>query len=75
VTSPGAICTISFINDSVIKSLPPQKADSEGAAYWSWRPKDKDIELTEGSWTVEARATINGQAKTARDIIPLSVSP
>lgn len=72
VTSPGATCTISFSKDGVTKSLPVQGTDKEGAAYWSWQLQD--LKLTEGSWTITAKATLNGSTKTATDPNKLEIA-
>ncbi len=73
ITSPGASCTITFTMDGVIKTLDAKTADSQGAAYWNW-----DIisaGFTEGSWTINATATSDGQSKTVKDPLVLQVGP
>jgi hypothetical protein len=70
-TTSGASCTIVFTNGSVIKSLPPETTDSGGSAYWTW--KLQDIGLTEGTWKVQAKATLGSQTKTANDLMDLVV--
>lgn len=72
-TTPGATCTISFIKDSVTKSLEARTADSNGAAYWDW--KLQDIGLTAGTWKIQAISSLNGQTKSASDALDLTVSP
>jgi hypothetical protein len=71
-TTPGASCQISFTKDGVTKSLGAQTADANGATYWNW--KLQDIGLTEGTWGVQASATLNGQTKTASDAMDLVVA-
>jgi cytoskeletal protein RodZ len=70
-TTPGASCQIQFTKAGVTKSLESQVADPTGATYWSWDVKDSG--LTAGSWKVSAVATLNGQTKTADDVIPLEI--
>ena len=71
VTTPGATCTIVFTKGGTSKSLPSQKTDQGGAAYWTW--KLQDIGLTTGEWKVEAKATLNGKTMSAQDSINLEV--
>lgn len=73
VTSPGASCQIFFTKDSETKSLPMQTTDRGGVAYWTWKPKD--ISLSAGTWSVEAKATAGNQTKSASDSISLEVQP
>lgn len=70
-TTPGASCEIIFSKDGIIKKLPAQTTDKAGAAYWTW--KLQAVGLTEGVWKVEAKATLNGQSKTAADPVALEV--
>jgi len=70
-TTPGASCTIIFTNGSTTRYLPAQTADKGGATYWTWDVKD--IGLTEGSWTIQAKATLGSQVKTASDQVNLQV--
>jgi len=72
-TTPGASCKITFSKDGVTKALAIETTDSGGAAYWSW--KLQDIGLATGSWSIQAVATLNGQTKTASDVMALEVSP
>jgi hypothetical protein len=51
--------------------LPPETTDSGGSAYWTW--KLQDIGLTEGTWKVQAKATLGSQTKTANDLMDLVV--
>ena len=71
-TTPGASCKISFTKDGVTKSLDAQTADANGATYWNW--KLQDIGLTEGTWKIQASATLSGQTKTASDAMDLVVA-
>jgi len=71
-TSPGATCQITFTSNGVTKSLASEQADSTGAAYWNnWTLQS--IGLTEGSWTITATATLNGQTSHVTDPINLKV--
>lgn len=71
VTTSGAICTISFTKSGVTKTLPSQTTDREGAAFWEWTPKQ--VGLSPGEWTIEAKANKSGQDKTAKDAEVLKV--
>lgn len=74
ITTPGAICNIAFNKDGVTKSLGTKVANGDGAAYWtSW--KLQDIGINEGSWSITATASLNGQNKSTSDSLPLKVSP
>ncbi len=72
-TTPGTTCMIEFTNQNgVVKSLQPQKTDSNGATYWNW-----DVDkagFTVGTWKIKVTATLNGQTSTAEDI-NLEVGP
>jgi hypothetical protein len=58
----------------VTKSLGSKTTDGDGAAYWtSW--KLQDVGLSEGSWSITATATLNGQSKSTTDSLSLQVSP
>ena len=72
-TTPGATCNIQFTKDGVTKKLEAQVADTNGVAYWTWDVKDAGFSA--GSWKVSAVAMLNGQTKTADDVIPLEVQP
>lgn len=74
-TTPGATCQITFTNtaDGTIRSLPAQTTDPGGTAIWNWSLKD--ISITEGTWKVQAVATLEGQTKTADDALNLEVKP
>ncbi|MEX0881679.1 MAG: hypothetical protein WDZ34_02305 [Candidatus Saccharimonadales bacterium] len=72
VTSPGATCVIQFTKSGVTKPLKPGVADSSGSVYWTWKPSD--IDLSPGSWTITAKATLGGQTKTSQDAIKLQIS-
>ena len=72
-TSPGASCTITFTKDGVTKSLPAQTTDRAGSTYWNnWSLQA--VGLTEGSWHIQAVATLNGQTKSVADAMNLEVS-
>jgi hypothetical protein len=71
-TTPGATCTIEFINGSQTYSLPVKVADSGGGVYWSWTPGS--IGLSAGTWHIMAIATLGSQTKTTNnDPLTLSV--
>jgi hypothetical protein len=71
-TTPGATCQIIFTKEGVTKSLPQKTTDAGGGAYWTWKPKD--VGLTEGSWSVQAKVTLGSQTDTFEDAQPLEVS-
>jgi len=71
-TSPGATCKIIFTKDGDMKTLPVATTDRGGAAYWNW--KLQDIGLTVGTWQIQAIASLNGQTKTALDVLDLVVA-
>lgn len=75
VTTPGASCTITFINTNgdITKTLPAQVTDRGGATYWNWQMQT--IGLTSGTWTIKATASLGNQTKTATDPMQLTVSP
>jgi hypothetical protein len=70
-TTPGATCYIRFTQGSTTTSLPAKKTNSDGAVYWSWDTKTAN--LTSGDWAITAIATLNGQTKTTKDNIPLTI--
>lgn len=72
-TTPGATCYIVFTKDSITNRLPDQVANSYGIAYWSWDIKQAG--MTQGSWQIQAIATLNGQTKSTLDTINLDVQP
>jgi cytoskeletal protein RodZ len=72
-TTPGATCQISFTYNGITKTLPAQTADSGGATYWTWTLQD--IGLTQGSWHIQATASLNGTTLTASDALTLEVQP
>ncbi len=74
-TTPGATCTITFTNtgNNAVKTLASQKTDSNGAVYWSW-----DINtagFSQGTWTIAATSSLNGQSLSAKDALNLEVLP
>lgn len=74
ITTPGAICNITFEKNGVTKSLGAKTTDGDGAAYWtSW--KLQDVGLSEGSWSITATASLNGQSKNTSDSLSFVVSP
>ena len=73
ITTSGASCTITFIKGSQTISLPKQETDAGGATYWTWKLQDYGI--TEGTWTIKAVATMNGQTVSADDPTGLVVTP
>jgi hypothetical protein len=70
-TTAGAVCYIQFTMGSTVKKLSAQTTGSNGATYWYWDVKDAG--LSQGSWTVTAIASLNGQTKSAADSQPLLV--
>ena len=71
ITTPGAKCYIKITKGSSAITLPSKTVDGSGSVYWE---RDvKDAGLTQGSWTVTAVATLNGQTQTTTDQIPPEV--
>ncbi len=70
-TTSGADCVITFTKDGVTKSLAKQATDSEGSTFWEWTPKQ--IGLSPGDWTIEARATLHADSKSSKDASALTV--
>lgn len=70
-TTPGATCSIKFTQDNIVKSLPTQTTDSNGATYWLWDIKQAG--LTSGTWEITAVSNLNGQSKTAQDPLALEI--
>lgn len=73
-TTPGASCTIIFTKNGVVRQLPAKVADSTGHATWSWNVGDSSINLSTGTWTISATATIGSKSATATYPIELKVS-
>jgi hypothetical protein len=72
LTTPGASCTITFTKDDAVKTLAAGTADSNGAVFWNkWDVKQAG--LTNGSWTINATATLGGQSKSTKDSLTLEV--
>ncbi|HET7060328.1 MAG TPA: hypothetical protein VFH99_03385 [Candidatus Saccharimonadales bacterium] len=71
-TTPGASCKIIFTKDGTTKELVSQTADANGSVYWNW--KLQDIDLSSGSWKIQAITSLNGQTKTASDAMDLVVT-
>lgn len=72
-TTPGASCYITFTMGSLIKKLGAQLADTNGAVYWDWDIKTAG--LSQGTWTINAVASLNGQTLSAQDSQNLEVQP
>lgn len=72
-TTPSAMCDIEFSMNGVTKSLGSKVADSGGAVYWTWTLQN--IGLTQGSWKITAKATLNDQTKSTTDSLNLEVQP
>lgn len=72
-TTPGAYCEITFTSGGITKYLQKKVTDSGGAAYWNnWSVQS--IGLTEGSWHIQAIASLNGQTKSSTDPMELIIS-
>jgi hypothetical protein len=71
-TTASAMCTIIFTKGNVTKSLPLQKADENGATYWTW--KLQSVGLTEGVWQVQAKATLGDKQEATGDLRDLEVA-
>lgn len=72
-TNPGATCTIRFVKDNTVKTLPAKIADSYGVVLWDWDVNKSGFEV--GSWQIIAVASGGGQEKTTTDSINLEVQP
>jgi len=72
-TSPGATCTITFMKDSVSKSLVVTTTNGDGTAYWNWTPQLAGLSV--GSWKITATATNGGQSTSVNDPKMLEVTP
>jgi hypothetical protein len=73
-TTAGAECFISFTNPAgIVKTLPVQKTDSNGATYWNWDVRQAGF--TVGTWKIKITATLNGQTQSAEDVQSLEVGP
>ena len=72
-TTPGASCYIKFTQGDVVRTLETLTTDRNGTASWVWDVKQSG--LTEGSWTITAVATLNGQTNSATDALKLEVQP
>lgn len=70
-TTPGATCVISFSQNNITKSLPPEVTNSNGASYWTWHLQD--IGLTVGYWSITATATLNGKSASTGDTLKLYI--
>jgi len=72
-TTTGATCQIVLTQGDLVKSLAAQTTDRGGVAYWTWTPKE--VGLSSGNWSVQAKATLGSQVKTADDAINLVIVP
>ena len=71
-TTPGATCQIFFTKNGVTKSLPAEKADASGTAFWdNWTLQS--IDLTAGTWHISAVASNGSKTAMADDQIPFVV--
>lgn len=70
-TTPGATCYIEFAQGGTIRRLAAQTVDSSGSTYWNWNINDAQI--TSGSWTITAVASLNGKTLTDKDSMTLDV--
>lgn len=70
-TSAGVKCKISFSQGGVTKSLEEKTTGADGAAYWTWQPRD--ISLSSGSWQITATASANNKSSTGTDGRPLVI--
>lgn len=73
LTSAGAKCSVTFTKDGVTKTLDQKTTDTDGAAYWTWKPQD--LGLTAGSWQISATAQTNGKSATTIDGRNLVIQP
>lgn len=71
LTTPSAICDITFTKDGIVKSLGKKTTDGNGVAFWSW--KLQDAGLTQGNWDVSATASSTDQSKTTKDPVKFEV--
>lgn len=73
VVQQSVSCNISFTKNGVTKSLGAQTAGSNGIVAWRWSLQGLD--LTQGSWTIKATATLGQQSLSTNDPILLDVQP
>ena len=71
-TNAGATCELSFTNGSDVKVLGPNVVGSDGTIDWEWRLKD--IQLTTGTWQIQATAKLNDKTASTMDPIKLEIS-
>lgn len=75
-TTPGAQCTITFTSTAdprIVKTLAPGIADSSGSVFWNnWDIKQAGF--TNGTWLINATATLNGKTLTTPDKTNFEVS-
>lgn len=72
-TTPAVKCNMTFTKDGVSKSLGEKTTDSDGAAYWTWKPRD--VGLTAGSWQITVTAGSGDKTSSANDEVKLEVKP
>jgi hypothetical protein len=70
-TTPGASCFIQFTRNGVVKKLPSQVVNKDGAAIWDWDVNEAGF--TDGSWQILAISSLSGKSKTTADPLPLEV--
>jgi len=70
-TVQGATCYIEFTNGDSTKKLDSQIAGSDGSLYWNWSVAQAGLD--NGSWTVTAVTSLNGQIRTTTDQLKLEV--
>lgn len=73
ITIEGASCQIAFIKDGISKALPSKVADKNGTVTWDW--KLQDIGLEQGTWQIQAQATLGAQKQVSIDNLNLEVGP
>lgn len=71
-TTIGASCSISFSKGITVKSLPSQKVDAAGAAYWNWSVKE--IGLEQGEWKISAQSSLKNQTEIVSDNLNLKIT-
>lgn len=72
-TNPGALCTIQFSKDGVIKSLPEQIVGSDGTTLWEWNIRAAGF--TPGTWLIKAIAKSGETTLETVDDLKFEVSP
>ena len=72
-TSVGAKCEIRFSKDGVVKNLEGKVVGDDGFVSWDWTVQD--LNLTVGTWQIEAFAQLGENSASTKDQIPLEVEP